>query len=156
MNNPDDFLYEYSMIRFVPKIDREEFVNIGLIMMCKRRKWIRSKILINESRIKALFPDVSCEMLSHQVEFFLKDRVPFPDLPVEERYRWLTAMKSAMLQVSPSHPGLLSTNKESGSLSDEAVRLWEEYERINQEKNVIAIMLLEEEFDRLFSQLVEI
>ena len=107
MANPDDFLYEYAVIRYVPRVDREEFVNIGMVMMCKRKKWLKGEIYLNEKRIMAFDPLVNLECLARQASLFMRDDVPAPGIPVEERYRWLTAVKSAVLQVSPSHPGIV-------------------------------------------------
>ncbi len=103
---PDSNLYEYAVIRYVPRVERGEFINIGLIMMCKRRRWLRCEILINESRIKSVCPKADIALLRNQVALFSRRDVPAADLPVEETYRWLTAAKSAILQTSPSHPGI--------------------------------------------------
>ena len=108
MNPPDSFLYEYAVIRFVPRVDREEFINIGLIMMSKRNKWLKSMVILDEERIKALYPNVDIDCLRNQSRLFEMTDVPSSDLPIEEKYRWLTANKSACLQISPSHPGFLS------------------------------------------------
>ena len=105
MANPDDFLYEYAVVRYVPRVEREEFINIGLIMMCKRRKWLKGEIYIDEARVKAFDPHTNLDFLRRQASLFTRADVPSADLPVEERYRWLAAVKSAVLQVSPSHPG---------------------------------------------------
>lgn len=133
---PDEFLYEYAVVRYVPRVDREEFINIGLIMMCKRRKWLRGLVSLNATRIEAFDPHCNLERLGEQASIFMRDDVPSPDIPVEERYRWLTAVKSAVLQVSPSHPGYLAGLKAQSSDSREAA------ER------------LDEEFVRLFDELV--
>ena len=130
MAAPDDKLYEYAVIRFVPKVDREEFVNIGLIMMNKRHKWLKALVLLDEDRIKALYPKADLECLKNQSRLFEMKDVPAKDLPTEEKYRWLTAVKSASLQVSQSHPGLLNTDKEAFEYS------------------------MEKEFDRLFALLI--
>lgn len=103
---PDANLYEYAVIRYVPRVEREEFINIGLIMMCKRRRWLRCEIRIDESRLRALSPSADIGGLRRQAELFRRRDVPSPGLPVEETYRWLTAAKSAILQTSPSHPGI--------------------------------------------------
>lgn len=132
MKSPDHWLYEYSIIRYVPRIDREEFLNIGLIMMCKRQKWLKGMVFLNEDRIRALFPDADINNLKKQTVLFEKTDVPFKDIPVEEKYRWLAATKSAMLQASPSHPGIVSIIPEN--LTDHEI--------------------LEREFERLFFNLV--
>ena len=111
MGAPDDMLYEYAVIRYVPRVDREEFVNIGLIMMNKRRKWLKALVLFDEERIKAIFPKADLNCLQTQARLFELQDIPSKDIPVEEKYRWLTAVKSACLQVSPSHPALLPPDK---------------------------------------------
>lgn len=136
MANPDDFLYEYAVVRYVPRVDRQEFINIGLIMLCKRRRWMHGRIELDIPRLKAFDPRVDVEMLSRQTRMFERTDLPHADLPCEERYRWLAAEKSAVLQVSPSHPGMLATEGEPSR---------EE-----------AIAMLEDEFRRLFNELISI
>lgn len=116
---PDANLYEYAVIRYVPRVEREEFVNIGLIMMCKRRRWLKCEVRVDEARILALCPGADIALLRRQVALFSRRDVPAADLPVEEIFRWLTAAKSAILQTSQSHPGL-STDL---SLDDTFTRL---------------------------------
>ena len=106
MENPDDYLYEYAMIRYVPRIDRGEFLNVGLLMMCTRRKWLHCELHLDEARLRALDPTLDIDGLRRQLSMFERRDVPFAGLPVEERYRWLTAAKSAVLQTSASHPGM--------------------------------------------------
>lgn len=130
MEPADAFLYEYALVRYVPRVDREEFVNIGLIMLCKRRGWLKGEIRLNESRLMAFDPYARVDFLRRQASLFTRTDVPSRDIPVEERYRWLAAVKSAVLQVSPSHPGVIR----------------------GREGNPVEI--LEEEFNRLFDSLV--
>ena len=131
MAAPDDLLYEYAVIRYVPRVDREEFVNIGLIMMNKRHKWMKSLVILDEERILALYPKADIKCLKNQSRLLEMKDAPAKEIPIEEKYRWLTAVKSACLQVSPSHPGILPASE----VSD--IRL-----------------AMEEEFDRLFTSLV--
>lgn len=139
----EKIVYEYCIVRYVPDLEREEFINIGLMMMCKRMRWMRCEIVINEPRINALLYRSNCpydsaqsanesivtsspliaaavNRLRIQSALFTRPDVPAAGLPVEERYRWLAAVKSAILQTSPSHPGILLTNSSSRS---EAVSL---------------------------------
>lgn len=111
MASPDDYLYEYAVLRYVPRLDRGEFLNVGLLMMCKRRRWLHCELHLDESRLRALDPKVDIEGLRRQLTMFEKQDVPGRGLPVEERYRWLTAAKSAIIQTSPSHPGLAVTHE---------------------------------------------
>lgn len=109
---PDERLYEYAVVRYVPRVDREEFVNIGLIMMCKRRRWLKGEIKLDKVRLCAFDPQVNLSSLEKQASLFTRIDVPSGEIPVEERYRWLAAVKSAVLQVSPSHPGILTSEND--------------------------------------------
>lgn len=100
-------IYEYSVLRYVPDVEREEFLNIGLMMMCKRSRWLRIKVEIDEKRLKCLNPSCDTERLRVQTGIFKETGIPRDGLPVEERYRWLAAVKSAIIQTSESHPGIL-------------------------------------------------
>lgn len=135
MAAPDDKLYEYAVIRYVPRVDREEFVNIGLVMMNKRHKWMKALIILDEERIRALYPDADLDSLKRQSRLFELKDVPSVNLPVEEKYRWITSVKSACLQVSPSHPGLLTTV-------------------LQKETDTDISHAMEVEFDRLFHSLI--
>lgn len=107
----DKHLYEYAVIRYVPRIEREEFINIGLVMMCKRRRWIKLRLDINPRRILALAPGSDISAIEGQLQSFSAiarghaAAGPIAMLEPEERFRWLTAVKSAMLQTSRPHPG---------------------------------------------------
>lgn len=134
MDCPDNFLYEYAVVRYVPDVERGEFVNVGLIMMCKRRRWMRGVIRLNERRLKALDPDVDIEQLKVRLSLMERSDVPDSSLPVEERYRWLTAVKSAIIQTSPSHPGIILPEECNG--------------------NTPPSEILETEFNRLLNRIV--
>ncbi len=105
--NADALIYEYATVRYVPNIEREEFVNVGLLMMCKRRRWFRSECLLDEARLRAFDPQVDLQVLGHQLQMFASDSAALADLPVEERFRWFSAVKSCIIQTSRPHPGLI-------------------------------------------------
>ncbi|MDE7160481.1 MAG: DUF3037 domain-containing protein [Muribaculaceae bacterium] len=106
-------VYEYCLLRYVPDIERGEFVNVGLMLMCKRYRWMRVEVHIDEARLQVLSPRCDVKRLRVQLGVFTRGDVPARDLPVEERYRWMAAVKSAVIQTSPSHPGLLLTSPET-------------------------------------------
>lgn len=128
MTPPDFFLYEYAVIRYVPRVDREEFINIGLVMMCKRQKWLKGEVELNEGKLRAIDAWVNLEKLRNQTGFFKRQDVPTRDIPVEEKYRWLTAVKSAVIQTSPSHPGWI--NLENSDSKDPREVLDQEFSRL--------------------------
>lgn len=110
---PEKLLYEYAVVRYLPRVEREEFINVGLIMMCKRRRWIRAKFFTDTQRILALHPGAEVDTLTHQLEGFTaivsgKVSGVLSALEVHERFRWLTAVRSACIATSRPHPGLTS------------------------------------------------
>lgn len=121
------FLYEYAVIRLVPQVEREEFINVGIILFSKKQKFIRTKIVIPEERLK-LF---KCEMDLDQIKANLhafelisagsKAGGPIACEELPERFRWLTAVRSSIIQTSRPHPG------KTADLEKEVERLFEEY-----------------------------
>ena len=106
-------LYEYAVVRYVPRVEREEFVNVGLIMMCKRRRWLRVVLAPEWNRIDVIAAgpvdrdDVSRQLSAFDIIGNARDRAnPIAALEAEERFRWLTAVRSACIQTSRPHPGI--------------------------------------------------
>lgn len=106
-------LYEYAVVRYVPRVEREEFVNVGLIMMCKRHRWLRVVLAPEWNRIDAIAAgpvdrdDVSRQLSAFDIIGNARDRAnPIAALEAEERFRWLTAVRSACIQTSRPHPGI--------------------------------------------------
>lgn len=111
----DRHLYEYAVVRYVPRVEREEFVNVGLVMMCKRQRWLRTRIEPDFRRIEALGAQHTPEELCRQLESFQRIAEGRPDCgtiaaldEVTERFRWLSAVRSACIQTSRPHPGICS------------------------------------------------
>jgi len=104
-------LYEYAVIRFVPDVAREEFINVGVILFSKRKHYIKIRYQVNKNKIQFLAPETDFEILQANLDAFekictgAKDGGPIASLGVPERFRWLTAVRSASLQTSRPHPG---------------------------------------------------
>lgn len=104
-------LYEYAVIRYLPKVEREEFLNIGLVMMCKRRRWVRVDFDLDRERMRAFHPAADIVALESQLQGFRKvasgekNSGPIAALEAHERFRWLTAVRSSCIQTSRPHPG---------------------------------------------------
>ncbi len=104
-------IYEYAIVRIVPLVEREEFVNVGVIMFNKKHKTIGMRYRINEDKVKALCQDADIEEMRQNLESFRmiasgeKAGGPIALLEPAERFRWLTAVRSATIQTSRSHPG---------------------------------------------------
>ncbi|MCG2610762.1 DUF3037 domain-containing protein [Flavobacterium sp. SM15] len=107
----EKYLYEYAVIRLVPKVEREEFLNLGLILFCKKKRYLRINYQIPSDKIQALCPDFDLEQLDMNLKAFTKicsgksDSGPIGSFETAERFRWLTAIRSSSIQTSRPHPG---------------------------------------------------
>ncbi|GEP51772.1 hypothetical protein FNO01nite_24440 [Flavobacterium noncentrifugens] len=108
----EQHLYEYAVIRVVPRVDREEFLNIGVILFCKRAKFIRMRFTINAEKMALFASDLDVDQLRlnliafEKVSLGLKEGGPIAQFDVPERFRWLTAIRSSVIQTSRPHPGM--------------------------------------------------
>ena len=106
-------LYEYAVIRLVPRVEREEFINIGVVLFCKRQKFAGVKYLLDERKVKTLFntDDLCIETIKQNLQSFEqicsgnKEAGKIAGLDLAERFRWLTAKRSTIIQTSPVHSG---------------------------------------------------
>ena len=104
-------LYEYAVIRVVPRVEREEFLNVGVVLYAASAKFLRVCFMVPELKLKLLDPQVEITEISEHLEAF--ERIakgdptagPIALLPVPERFRWLTATRSTIVQTSKVHTG---------------------------------------------------
>lgn len=107
-------LFEYAVIRIVPRVEREEFLNVGVILYCPKQKFLQAKYHLNEERIRNFCSELNIEELENYLSTFVrisnaeKDAGPIASLPIAERFRWLTATRSTIIQTSKVHPGFCS------------------------------------------------
>ena len=105
-------LFEYAVIRVMPRVERGEFMNVGVVLYCASQKFLQVRFIINGSRLTACCADVDLAELEKRLHVF--DRIcqgdkaagPIALLPIASRFRWLTATKSTVVQTSAVHPGL--------------------------------------------------
>ena len=105
------YLFEYAVVRVVPKVEREEFLNIGVIIYCAKQQFLQARYLLDESRLLAFSADLDIAGLKEHVcvleRICLGDKAagPIGKLDIASRFRWLTATRSTILQTSKVHPG---------------------------------------------------
>ena len=108
---PGKFLFEYAIIRIVPRVEREEFLNSGVILYCKDLKFLKCLYTLNKEKVNALCGDVDCREVEEHLRSFericngSKDGGPIAALDLPSRFRWLTATRSTVVQSSKLHPG---------------------------------------------------
>jgi DUF3037 family protein len=111
---PEQFRYDYAVIRVVPKVEREEFINAGVILSCPELSFLEALIQLNESRLRALDPSLDLETVKMHLATIPKicrggdDAGPIGQLTQRERFYWLVAPRSTIIQTSPVHTGRCS------------------------------------------------
>jgi len=105
-------VYEYASIRVVPCVEREEFLNVGVILYCKKQRFVGVRFTVDKPRLLALYPAMDLTLIENHLLSFkniclgLKEGGRLAELPLDERFRWLTAKRSTIIQCSAVHPGL--------------------------------------------------
>jgi len=108
---PDKFRYDYAVVRVVPKVDREEFINAGIIVSCPELSFLEARIKLNEARLLALDPNIDVELVRKHLASIPKiclggdDAGSIGQLPQRQRFHWLVAPRSTIIQTSPVHTG---------------------------------------------------
>ena len=103
--------YDYAIVRVVPRVEREEFLNVGVILSCEAAKRLEARIELDEARLLAFAPGVDLELLRQHLAAIPRicagepDAGPIAALPLRARFHWLTARRSTIVQTSPVHRG---------------------------------------------------
>lgn len=106
--------YEYAVIRIVPKVEREEFINVGVVLMSKKKRYLGIKYHLDKERIQAFSPEIDLNLIKDYLEAWEKICIggkaagTIGELEMHVRFRWLTANRSTIIQSSTLHPGLSS------------------------------------------------
>jgi hypothetical protein len=112
-------LFEYAVIRVIPRVEREEFLNVGVILYCSPQDFLQTAFELNEDRLRAFNSDLCVSEIGEHLQAIEQicaggDKAgPIGKLSPGERFRWLTAPRSTVVQTSPVHTGLCSDAKET-------------------------------------------
>jgi hypothetical protein len=104
--------FDYALVRVVPRVERQEFINAGVIAFCLEKRYLAARIHLDEARLKALWPEVDVDLVREHLSAIERicagDRSagPIAGLSQRERFHWLVAARSTMIQTSPAHSGL--------------------------------------------------
>ncbi len=108
---PENLLYEYAVIRIVPRVERGEYINAGIILFCRDAKFLGMKFELNSKKLLALNENADLEKISDLLNAFqkicygLNGSGSIGRMADADRFRWLSAKRSTILQVSEVHPG---------------------------------------------------
>lgn len=105
-------VFEYAVLRVVPCVEREEFLNVGVIVYCRAQGFLQTRFSLNEDRLRAFSGGLDMQELNQRLQSFericagRREGGAIGQLSIAERFRWLTATRSTVVQSSPVHPGL--------------------------------------------------
>lgn len=105
-------VFEYAVVRVVPKVEREEFLNMGVILYCKDKKYLDCILSEDFACLQTLFPKLDPQEVNGHLQSIKriceggKDAGAIGELDVASRFRWITATRSTIIQSSKVHPGL--------------------------------------------------
>jgi hypothetical protein len=103
--------YSYALVRLVPRVERGECINVGVVLFARTAAFLATAIELNETRVKALDPGADLALLRRHLDTFAAISAGRPEggpvaaLPPAERFHWLTAPRSTVIQTSPVHVG---------------------------------------------------
>ncbi len=111
MPSPDD-AFQYAIWRVVPSVERGEALNVGVVVYCRRRQFLAARVLVDDARLHALSPDLDINAIRRHLDGMARVAAGDPaggaiaTLDQSERFGWLTAASSTIVQPSPIHTGL--------------------------------------------------
>lgn len=104
--------FDYATLRVVPRVERQEFINAGVVVLCLERRYLAARIRLDRERLKALWPDADVDLVSQHLEAITRicngdpAAGPVALLSERERFHWIVAPRSTILQPSPVHTGI--------------------------------------------------
>ena len=116
---PDTSSFDYAVVRIVPHVEREEFINAGVILFCRTQRFLDCRLFLARQRLEALAPDLDVDAVEAQLDTFDSicqggsDAGPIGELEQSARFHWLTSPRSTVLQVSPVHGGVCTDPQEA-------------------------------------------
>ena len=121
--------FQYAIVRVVPLVERGACLNAGVVLFCRPRKFLEARIALDEERLRALAPGADLPAIRAHLDAFARVAAgdpaagPIAELPASERFHWLVAPSSTMIQCSPVHTGL--SDDPAGELDKLVARLVE-------------------------------
>ena len=106
---PDRRACDYAIVRVVPRVEREEFLNVGVILFCRTRRFLAARIALDRPRLALLASDLDLDLVQEQLDQIPlvaqggRAAGPIGELPQFERWHWLVSPRSTVIQVSPAH-----------------------------------------------------
>lgn len=109
---PSPASFDYAILRVMPRVERQEFINAGVVAFCLERRYLAARIHLDAERLKALWPEADVELAQEHLEAVRRicegdpAAGPIAMLPQRERFHWITSPRSTIIQPSPVHTGV--------------------------------------------------
>ncbi len=113
--------FDYAVLRVVPRVEREEFINAAVVVFCLEKRYLDARVALNPERLRALWPDADTDLIRQHLDAIPRicsgdpSAGPIALLSQRERFHWLTSPRSTILQPGPVHTGVCD---ETGDLLD--------------------------------------
>jgi hypothetical protein len=104
--------FDYATIRVVPRVERQEFINAGVVVFCLEKRYLAARVHLDEARLRALWPATDLELVRQHLEAIPRicsgdpSAGPITRLSQRDRFHWLVSPRSTIIQSSPVHSGL--------------------------------------------------
>jgi hypothetical protein len=104
--------FDYAILRVVPRVERQEFINAGVVVFCLEMRYLAARVLLDAARVKALWPDADVELAQEHLKAVQRicegDAAagPIAKLSQRERFHWIISPRSTIIQPSPVHTGV--------------------------------------------------
>jgi hypothetical protein len=104
--------FDYAIVRVVPRVERQEFINAGVIVFCLEKRYLAARIHLDEARLKALWPEAEAALVKEHLHAISRICTgdpaagPIAKLSQRERFHWLISPRSTIIQTSPVHTGI--------------------------------------------------
>lgn len=113
--------FDYAVLRVVPRVEREEFINAAVVVLCLEKRYLDCRVALNPDRLRALWPDADLDLIRQHLDALPRicqgdpSAGPIARLSQRERFHWLTSPRSTILQPGPVHTGVCD---QTGDLLD--------------------------------------
>lgn len=103
--------YDYAILRVVPRVEREEFLNAGVILSCPGFDYLAARVSVPQAALASMAPDIDVELIARHLDAVKRvceggaGSGPIGALDQRARFHWLTAVRSSVIQTSPAHAG---------------------------------------------------
>lgn len=109
---PTPASFDYAILRVVPRVERQEFINAGVVVFCLEKRYLAARIRLDAARMKALWPDADAELAQEHLKAVQRicdgdpAAGPIAKLSQRERFHWIISPRSTIIQPSPVHTGV--------------------------------------------------